>query len=191
MAASSPSRAIASHIPRPEPGEYASFYGRYIDGIAGLDVAALLQEQLTALDEAFSSMSEGDAAYRYAPGKWSVKEVIGHLGDTERVLSYRAFAFSRNEPAPLPGFDESAYVAAAGFDRRTLASLLEELRRVRAATIALFQGIDPDAWTRRGIANNAEVTVRALASIIPGHLQHHLRIFDERYGIAVRIPEPR
>lgn len=175
-------------IPAPAPGEYAPFYQGYVAAVAGADVRALLAEQVPSLMAACAVLDDDGARHRYAPEKWSIKEVVGHLSDTERVFAYRALRICRGDPTPLAGFDENAYVAAAGFDRRPLSHLLEELMRVRAATLALLDGVDAGAWERRGVANGAEVSVRGLAHIIAGHAQHHRAILDARYGLGAPRP---
>src|SRR5262245_28188406 len=129
-------------------------------------------------------LSETDAMYRYARGKWSIKEVVGHLADTERILAYRALCIARGDTTPLPGFDETAYVPVAKFDARSLADLVGELRTVRTATLALLRTFDGDAWRRRGTASGKPVSVRALAFTIPGHERHHLDILRTRYGVG-------
>jgi hypothetical protein len=123
------------------------------------------------------------ADFAYAPGKWSVKEVIGHMGDVERVMAYRALRFARNDATPLPGFDENTYVPAAIFGRRNIDDLVDELEVIREATTQLLRHLDEAALARRGVANGAEVSVRALAYIIAGHERHHLRVLRERYGV--------
>ncbi|HEX9108815.1 MAG TPA: DinB family protein, partial [Longimicrobiales bacterium] len=128
-----------------------------------------------------AGMSDEQADFAYAPGKWTIKQVVGHLADTERVMSARALCFARGEQAPLPAFDENAYVDNAGFEQRTLESLVQELRAVRAASVALFDGLGAEAWTRRGTASGHGITVRALAWVIVGHELHHRAILRERY----------
>ena len=124
---------------------------------------------------------ESDGDFRYAPGKWSVKESLGHVIDAERVFSYRALRISRNDKTPLAGFEQDDYVKYGPFAHCTLASLVDELASVRKATVSLFRALDDAAWTRRGTASNNEVTVRALAYMIAGHELHHRRIFQEKY----------
>jgi len=175
----------SSAIPRPAADEYAPHYAGYIAAVAGTDVRALLKRQCTELEAACAALSDDDARFRYAPQKWSIKEVIGHLSDAERVFAYRALRIARGDATPLSGFDENAYVAVAGFDRRPLAELLREFRQVRAATIALLDPVEPEAWTRRGVANGQAVSLRALACMIAGHAQHHLHLLGERYGLPV------
>jgi len=129
-------------------------------------------------------VSDKDALKRYAPGKWSVKEVAGHLADTERIMAYRALRIARGDETPLPGFDENAYVPPAKFDARPLVDLIGDLFTVRAATVALFRTFDADAWRRRGTASGKPISVRALGYMIPGHERHHVEILKTRYGLA-------
>ena len=173
-----------AHLSRPGPDEYDPYYERYIGRVpsgAVLERLAWQQEEVAA---AFGSLDEPTAQHRYAPGKWSVKEVLGHLTDAERVFTYRALRFARADATPLPGFDENAYVPAAGFDRREVGSLLAEWRAVRSATLALFEGLDAAAWLRRGTASEVPASVRALAYITAGHTDHHLGVLRERYGVG-------
>lgn len=168
-------------ITRPEPGEFAPYYARYLDAVADGDLLRMLEEGAEDVLQLLRAFGEVGGGHRYAPGKWSVKEVVGHVTDAERVFAYRALRFARADPAPLPGFEQDGYVAAAGFDRRTLADLAEEFTDVRKATVKLFAGMDAVALARSGIASGHPVTVRALAWIIAGHEQHHARILRERY----------
>jgi uncharacterized damage-inducible protein DinB len=179
---------IPINVPRPETREYAAFYAGYIEEVAGRDLGAILHEQLSTFRSVLGELSESDAMARYAPGKWSVKEVLGHLTDSERVFAYRALRISRGDTTPLPGFDENDYVEAAGFDRRAMDDLLEEWSGVRASTLTLLRSVDPDAWERRVVANGTEVSLRALAHIIPGHVRHHQQVLRERYGLD--FPQP-
>ena len=165
---------------RPEADEYAPDYERYVSQVEG-DVLETLERQGAQTLALLGGLSEDAAGSRYEPGKWSVKELVGHVIDGERVFAYRALRFARGDATPLPGFDQDPYVAAANSDARTLASLAEEFGHVRAATLALLRSLDPEAWARRGTANDAEVSVRALAYIIAGHEAHHVRVLRERY----------
>ena len=130
------------------------------------------------------TLSEARALHRYAPGKWSVKEVLGHLCDTERIYAYRALRFARNDATPLPGFEEDDYVPAGRFDARPLRDLLDEWQAVRSATLALYRGLDGDALLRRGVANGNLISVRAMAWLAAGHALHHLGVLRERYGVS-------
>ncbi|GIV59020.1 MAG: hypothetical protein KatS3mg043_0109 [Rhodothermaceae bacterium] len=172
-------------IPVPAPGEYAPFYAGYVAAVAGEDVAEVLRSQPVELRALLGSLSDEAARYRYAPGKWSVKEVVGHLTDAERILACRLLRIARGDATPLPGFDEQAYVAAAGFDRLPLASLLDGFETARAATLALVETLAPEDGTRQGTANGTPVSVRALLYILAGHVRHHQRILRERYAAVV------
>jgi uncharacterized damage-inducible protein DinB len=167
----------------PAADEYAPYYGRYIARLDGSDVLALLVSQAASTAKLLAATSETLAMHRYAEGKWSVKEVIGHLADGERIFAYRALRFARNDATELPGFEENAYVPEGRFDLRTLKSLAAEFAAVRASTLALFRGLDETALLRRGTANGVGVSVRALAAIIAGHEHHHVGLLRERYGL--------
>lgn len=168
-------------IARPSPGEYPPYYGTYVDKVADGDVLGVLRGQITSTLAEFSRVTEPQALYRYAPGKWSLKQVAGHMADTERIFAYRALCFARLEKQPLPGFDENAYVAAASFDQRPWAELLDELKVVRAASLALFTALTADELKRTGVANEKSLTVRAIPYIIAGHEKHHMGVVAERY----------
>ncbi|MFQ5676180.1 MAG: DinB family protein, partial [bacterium] len=140
-----------------------------------------LKSQRREMLDLLSSLNEEQALYRYAEGKWSVKEIVGHLIDAERVFVYRAMCFARKETAFLPGMDENYYVKNANFDKRALADLLDEYQNVRAATISFFANMDAETGLRRGTANESEFTVRSLLCIIAGHERHHLNFLKERY----------
>ena len=174
----------AAHLSRPTPGEYDPYYERYLSHVPSGQALDRLESQQERVTSIFGSLDERTALHRYAPEKWSVKEVLGHLIDTERMFTHRALRFARADATPLPGFDENTYVPAGNFDRRDVASLLEEWRAVRAATLAFFRGLDPEAWERRGNANGAPASVRALCYITAGHTDHHLGILRERYGVG-------
>jgi hypothetical protein len=168
-------------IPRPEPGEFAPYYTRYIEAVPDGDLLLLLEEGAEEVLNLLRAFGEERAGHRYAPGKWSVKEVVGHVADTERVFAYRALRFARGDATPLPGFEQDAYVMAAGFDRRSLADLAEEFADVRKATLKLLAGFDAPALMRSGVASGHPLTTRAAAWIIAGHEQHHAQVLRERY----------
>ena len=170
-----------STIDRPAATEYAPYYERYISRVPDGDLIELLERQLEDTLALLRAVPEERADARYAPGKWSIKEVVGHLSDTERVFAYRALRIARNDPTPLPGFDQDEYVRHGGFDARTLADLAAEFSAVRRATMDVFRYLDRDALSRRGVANGAEVSVRALAYIIAGHERHHGEVLRTRY----------
>jgi hypothetical protein len=172
-------------IEHPESGEYADFYAGYISGLPAGDILEILELQKDQLRYLATTVAADRETFRYAPGKWSVREMVGHLIDAERVFSYRALCFSRGDETPLPGFDENFYVANANFDSRTLQSLLEELTLLRSANVLLFRSLAPEELARVGVANTYPVSVRALAFILAGHLHHHFVVLRERYGIEV------
>ena len=169
---------------RPGSGEYGAFYAGYVNRVGDVDIVSTLADQAGALGRLLDRLGAGGAAHRYAAGKWSVAEVVGHLVDTERIFGMRATCVARGETAPLPGFDENAYVAEGRFDLRTIDSLRLEFELLRGANVAMFGGLPEDRWRRRGTASGSPITVRALAWIIAGHLDHHLAVLRERYGEA-------
>lgn len=166
---------------RPALTEYNAFYQTYVAEVPGEDVLAELAAQRDSTAALLATIPEAKAGYRYAEGKWSIKEVIGHVADAERVFSYRALRIARGDTTPLPGFDENAWIPFGEFDRRTMADLAAELRAVRAATLALFGGLTAEAWLRMGTASEHPISTRALAWILAGHERHHMRILEERY----------
>ena len=176
--------SIPLRLPAPAAGEFNPYYGRYVEPLEGRDAAGIFADQPDRLDALCGRLDEQGAGFRYAPGKWSIREVIGHISDTERVFAYRLLRFARNDPTPLPGFDENLYVANAGFDSRPIGELVDGFRHLRASTRALLLGLDAAAWERRGTANEDGVTVRALAYLIPAHAEHHLRLLVSRYGLS-------
>jgi len=171
--------------PRPAPTEYAAFYEKYIALVPGNDIVTILDAQRLQMTQLFAARSERDGNFRYAPGKWTVKEVLGHISDSERIFAYRALRIARADQTPLSGFEQDDYVRAGAFGERTLTDLVEEFALVRGATSALFQSLSGEAWLRRGVANKSEVTVRALAFIIAGHELHHREILKEHYFPAI------
>jgi DinB family protein len=180
--------ATASTAPtlRPQPGESAPYYDRYISLVppnetSGHNILTTFEDQRRQMLLLLSGRTEADGNLRYAPDKWTMKEVLGHMNDTERIMSYRALRISRGDPTSMNGFEQDDYVRNGPFARLTLADLIEDYIAVRRATISLFCNLDDSAWTRRGIANKNEVTVRALAYIIAGHELHHRGIIEEKY----------
>ena len=171
----------AASIPRPAATEHSPCYATYLAKVPDGNLLKMLEAQGRETQALLAGVADAKAMHRYAPGKWSVKEVIGHLADTERVFCYRALTFARADETPLPGFDEKAWAPAGRFDARPLKDLAAELDAVRRATIALLAGLDAEALARRGTANNNPITVRALAWIIAGHERHHVAILRERY----------
>jgi hypothetical protein len=167
---------------RPAAGEFFEYYGKYIALVPDGDVRGHIEHQLSDTVAFIKSRPESWAMSRYAPGKWSVKEVIGHLADAERIFAYRALRIARGDTTALAGFDENAYVPVGKFDARETQELLEEYAATRAATIAMFRGFDDAAWARTGNASGHTISVRALAYIIAGHERHHLSILRDRYS---------
>jgi hypothetical protein len=171
----------ARAIGRPERSEAAEYYFRYIDRVSGDDPVAVLEEQVEDVLSTLGGISEDRSLHRYAPDKWSLRQVLGHVNDNERVFAYRALWFARGFDAPLPGFDQDVAVAEAASDAVAWESHLQEFRAVREASVHLFSSLPAAAWPRRGVANDHPVTVRALAYIVAGHLAHHLAVVRERY----------
>jgi DinB superfamily len=166
---------------KPAKSEYLPYYEKYIALVPDGDVVATLAAQMDDTLAMLRSLPASVATYRYAPDKWSVNQLVGHIIDSERNFAFRALRFARNDPAPVPGFEQDDYVRNATFDAYPLAELASELESVRQSTVFLFRHLEESAWTRRGIANNAEVSVRALAYIIAGHELHHRAILGARY----------
>jgi DinB superfamily len=168
----------------PAESEYAPFYAAYVGKVAGeSDVVATLERQSDELAALPTAAGERET-HRYAEGKWSVREVVGHLGDAERVFGYRLFCISRGEQQSLPGFDENTYAARSGAGERPLAELIAELLALRDVNLGVVRRLGAEAWDQRGVANNHPITVRALAYVLAGHCRHHLDILRERYGVA-------
>lgn len=166
---------------RPADDEYLPYYGRYIQRVPDGDVLATLSQQIGETLALLRGLPESVASYRYAPDKWSVNELVGHVIDSEKIFAYRALRFARADTTPLPGYEQDDYVRNSTFNSYPLSELASELEVVRKSTINFFRHIDEDAWARRGTANNAEVSVRALAYIIAGHELHHREILRTRY----------
>jgi hypothetical protein len=167
---------------RPDSSEYAAPFKTYVDAVPEGDLITLLaEEQVLKL---VIGVDDGRASsYAYAPGKWTIKQMVGHISDTERIFSYRVLRIGRGDETPLPGFEQDGYVEHAQSNKRTLASLLEEFAAVRKATITLFESFEPEVWLRRGSASGYSTTARGLAFALAGHERHHVRILRERYGI--------
>jgi uncharacterized damage-inducible protein DinB len=171
-------------ISRPAADEAADLYHRYIARVSQTNIAEQLAEQLGELDSLVRPLEENDGLRRYAPGKWSIKELLGHLADAERIFSYRLLRISRGDTTPLPGFDENAYVPPGEFDSRPLRELMEDFRAVRQSTIRLVESTPASAWSRRGEASGKQISARALAYILVGHVTHHMGVMRERYGLG-------
>jgi hypothetical protein len=168
---------------RPASTEYAPYFEKYVKLVPEGDLLQLLSQQIKETTDLVRNITDAQGEYRYAPGKWSLKEVIGHMSDTERVMSYRLLRFARGDQTPLMGFDQDIYVNGAAFELHSVQDLLEELTAVRQATLYLLHGLTDEAWGRTGPVNNNEVTVKSLAYIIAGHELHHRKIIEEYYLI--------
>lgn len=166
---------------RPEKTEYAEYYEKYISLVTENEIVAALQNQLEELINIFVSIPEEKGMFTYAPDKWSIKELVGHLIDGERVFAYRALRFSRADKIPVEGFEQDDYVANADFNSIKLTDLVEELSLLRRANILFFKNLTAEMWIQIGTASNADISVRALAFIMVGHISHHLNILNERY----------
>ena len=167
---------------KPGANEYATSFADYVARIADHeDIAQVLNQQADQVLDVFRKIPEKRGDYRYAPDKWSIKEIVGHLSDTERVFAYRALRFGRGDTTPLPSFDDHSYVAEVRSADRTLADLVAEWGDVRRGTISLFRNLPSLAWQRRGIASESPISVRALAYIIAGHVRHHIEVLEARY----------
>jgi DinB family protein len=171
---------LTTSFGRPQAGEYNPYYDRYISLVLSDDIIGLLEKQAPETANLFHSAS-AKADFRYAPGKWSVKEMLGHVNDTERIMTYRALRVARGDKTPIEGFEQDDYVRDGNFGQRTLADLIEEFADVRTATVSFFRHLDSESGLRRGVANKNEISARALAYIIAGHELHHRRVLKEKY----------
>jgi hypothetical protein len=169
-------------INRPDPSEFASFYTGYIGKVPDSGPAALLKEQIGTLEK-LRALPEDQANFAYADGKWTVKELIGHVADAERVFSYRLTRIARGDSTPLAGFDENAWAKTAPHARRPIAAVVDEMIAVRRSTLALVDSLDDTSIGNTGLANNNPVSARAICWIMAGHAKHHLDILQERYGL--------
>ena len=176
-------------LKRPESNEYAAFFAVYIDKVPAGDLLDLLEQQLEGTISLVRNLTETELSYRYAPDKWSIKQILGHMADTERILSYRLLRVARGDRTALPGFDEDAFVAGASFDSDSLEDLIVGYSVVRAATLSLLKALKPEAYLRIGIVNNHDISSRALAYVISGHELHHRKVLIERY--LTPMSEPR
>jgi uncharacterized damage-inducible protein DinB len=166
---------------RPETNEYSDWYAGYVSLVQETDIISALENQIDEFKDFFSQISDEKALYAYAEGKWTIKELLGHINDGERVFAYRALRFGRNDATELAGFDENPYVQNANFNERNLADLLEEFILLRKANLFLFRNFKETDWNNFGIASEAKITVRALVYIMVGHARHHIKILKERY----------
>lgn len=166
---------------RPQENEYPKYYSAYIEQVPETEPLLALEKAAEEIQRFLALLPEGKGDYRYAEGKWTVKELLQHVIDTERIMAYRALSIARGDTTPLPGFDEESYARVANVEYRSISDLKAELQLVRKSTLSLFQNFDEAALRRRGIMNNNPATVLALAYIIAGHQRHHFRILHERY----------
>ena len=165
----------------PGAGEYAEFYAGYVKRVPAGDVVATIRDQLAETLTMLRAVDPSRTTSGYAPGKWSIRDVVLHMADTERVMAYRALRIARADATPLASFDENAWTPMAGANARSMESLLAELEATRRATVAMLEGLPPEAWARVGTASGNSVSVRALAWIIAGHERHHVAVIRERY----------
>jgi DinB superfamily len=174
----------AIEVARPAADEHAAAFGRYVSRVRDVDDAVgALAIQKDRFARSVSSLTSAEATHRYAPTKWSIKELIGHVCDAERIFACRLLRIGRGDATPLPGFEENDYVVEARSDERPLSDLVDEWNAVRAATIALVRGMPDEAWARRGTSNGEPISTRALLYIILGHVDHHLEVLNTRYGV--------
>ena len=166
---------------RPNPGDYSDYYNGYVNLVEGDDIIKILYEQNKKAQDILNSFSEHKGNYRYADGKWTVKEVIGHLIDTERVFAYRSLCIARGEKKSLPGFDQNDYVTEGNFNRREIFELNYEFKLLRESNLLLFKSFTPDMLMRKGFANAASISVLATLFIIAGHELHHIKVLQEKY----------
>ena len=176
-------------ITKPEDSEYARYYSRYIDLVPDGDILTTLTHQIGVTLAELRKITDQKSLRRYDLGKWSVREVVGHMIDAERIFAYRALRFARADMTKLPGFEENDYVDAANFDERPWDDLLDELYAVRRSNLAFFRGLSEEAWTRAGIASDNPMSVRALAYVIAGHERHHLGVIRDRYVVDEKSEE--
>ena len=166
---------------KPRTGDYAQYYDRYINLLPDEDILKILEDQMNSSEKFLKSISEDKGSYSYAEGKWTVKEVIGHVIDVERVMAYRALSFSRGEKQSLPGFEQDDYIANGNYNERNIDDLANEFKAVRNANLFMFKNYSEEMLKQSGIASDNNVTVLALIYIIAGHEKHHMTILKERY----------
>jgi len=170
-------------VQTPPAAEYAPAFARYVSRVGDEDILEALDRQTAEVSAIFGPLSDQRADYRYAPDKWSPREMLGHIGDTERVIGYRAMAIARGERQPLPGFDENEYMVDAPFSSRPLRETLQHFAHLRASHVLMLRQLQPEHWLRVGTASGHPASVRALAWVLVGHVRHHLAVLADRYGI--------
>ena len=168
---------------RPQVNEHPAYYTHYIGLVKGDNILKQLEDQVIDIQAIISEIPEEKENYAYAPGKWTIKEVLGHIIDTERIMAYRALRFARKDKTALPGFDENEYVTNSDYNKRTLYDIAHEFAIVRESNLALFKHFNEEALDQRGTANNNEATVRAILFMIAGHANHHLNVIKTKYLI--------
>lgn len=169
-------------LQRPNESEFPPYYAGYIRLVPDGELLQVLKDDLDKTVSLFGGMAEEESQFRYAPNKWAIKEVLGHMTDTERIMSYRLLRIGRGDQTALAGFDENVYVDGAHFDRLPIKTILEDFTATRNATLTLIQNMPEETWNNKGFANNTEITTRAIAYIIAGHAIHHKKVVTERYG---------
>lgn len=177
----------SSVLSRPSTNDYAEYFGRYISKVPAGDLLAIYELQLAEFPALLARVSQERSTYRYAPGKWSVREVVGHVIDTERVFTYRATHFSRSDPSPLPSFDQEHWTPLGEYDSRPLADLVEEWIAVRRNSLALLRGLPAAALARRGVASENPFSTLAMLCLIPGHVQYHIERLPVDYALAFAL----
>jgi hypothetical protein len=165
----------------PQRDEAAPYYFRYIDLINDGDILQVLRSQMEEALSLFSGISEEKSLHRYQPEKWSLRQLLSHINDAERVFSYRALTFARGDAGPLPGFDQEPWVSAANAEAHSWASHVEDFQAVRLSTVTMLRNFPAEAWAKRGVASDSSISVRALAFIMAGHVAHHLAVMKEKY----------
>jgi DinB superfamily len=174
---------MSNRTSRPQPDEYSPYFGRYVERVPAGDLVAILRDQIGETRSLVAGLSDDASDFAYAPGKWTIREVIGHMADTERVMAYRILVAARGDATPLPSFDENAWTPAGEFGARSMESVRAELETVRAGTVALLDGLADGAWIRRGVASGHPFSVRAMACNIAGHELHHADILKTKYEL--------
>ena len=174
---------MAAQALKPDSSEYAPYYGKYVSLVTTGDVLTALSSQIENTVAALRRCGEDRSRFRYAPGKWSIREVLGHMIDAERIFAYRALRFARADQTPLPGFEQDEFVANGPHDACRMSDLIDEFITVRHATVSMFQNLQPEAWTRAGQASGNRMSVRAAAYVIAGHELHHMAVLRNQYGL--------
>ena len=172
-------------ISRPAEHEYAPYFARYIALVPETDILSVLEHQIADIESAAAAVAAEQEQFRYGPDKWSVRQVFGHMTDAERVFGYRSFCISRGEQAPLPAFDENAYVEKSAYHGCALSELVRELVLMRQANLVFLSRLTGEEWMRTGTASSKTISVRAIAYVMAGHIRHHMNMLSTRYGIVV------